>query len=245
MGETVRTPSVRLSSEKPQKFSFLCRGLTIRSEAGDRKNMLDFNVSMLRLVEEIVRVIPEFSMIRMDRLRVSATFNQSSSRTGLVAYLLPLKYKDGRPFERKIRGQHVYHYGMVPIYHKGAELLYIIYFMLPRFLNLSLREKLETVIHELYHVNPSYNGDVRRLKGRSYLHGNSLKAYDRIIAALTDQFLLSDHAPETYAFLKGNHSVIRKRFGKIEASHLVEPKPTLLKVARLQTPTDSQMALFD
>ncbi|MCB0403464.1 MAG: hypothetical protein KDD51_01665 [Bdellovibrionales bacterium] len=207
--------------------------------------MLDFNASMLCLVDEIVRVVPEFHMIRTDRLRVSATFNQSSSRSGLVAYLLPLKYKDGRPFEHKIRGQRIYHYGMVPVYHNGTELLYIIYFMLPRFLNLSLREKLETVIHELYHVSPHYNGDVRRLKGRSYLHGNSLKAYDRTIAVITDRFLSASHDPETYAFLKGNHSVIRRRFGKIEAMHMVEPKPTLLKVARLRQSTETQMTLFE
>lgn len=195
--------------------------------------MLDFNRSMEGLIAEIVRVLPEFRSIRVNQLRVSASFAQSRSRRGLLAYLLPLKYKDGRPFERRIRGRSVYHYGMLPQYHNGSELLYLVYFMLPRFLNLSLREKLETVVHELYHVSPHFNGDVRRLRGRSYLHGPSMRAYDQKIAMLTQQFLTLPHRESAYAFLRGSYQQIERKFGPVEAQHIVEPKPTLLKVAKL------------
>ena len=39
-------------------------------------------------------------------------------------------------------------------------MLYLLSFYLPRFLKLPWREKLATVIHELWHVNPQFNGDL-------------------------------------------------------------------------------------
>ncbi len=195
--------------------------------------MLEFNVRMTRLVEEVVRVLPEFHFIDLARVRVSSSSAHSNRRSGLVAYLLPLKYKDGRPVERKIRGRHEYHYGMVPVMDEGVELLYLIYFLLPRFLNLTLREKLETVIHELFHINPAFNGDVRRLPGRSHLHGHSHEDYDRNIRRLTEKFLSLPHDSQVYACFKGNATQIRLREGDIVARHRREPRPTLLKVSRV------------
>ncbi len=94
--------------------------------------------------------------------------------------------------ELRARGKRLYHYAMLPYHYEGREILYIIYFMLPRFQNLSFRDKLETLIHEIYHISPRCDGDLRRLKGRSHIHGNSIEEYDRNIRAITDRFLDSD-----------------------------------------------------
>lgn len=114
---------------------------------------------------------------------------------------------------------------MLPLVRGDVEILYILYFMLPRFLNRTPREKLETVIHELYHISPFFNGDLRRFKGRSVLHG-SHKAYDSKVKALTDEFLASTHDVSTYAFLSERFDLTQWK-----TCHIPEPRPKLLKVA--------------
>ena len=60
----------------------------------------------------------------------------------------------------------------------GREMLYILSFYLPRFQNLDFREKLITVLHELWHISPQFNGDIRRHAGRYHAHTHSQAEYD-------------------------------------------------------------------
>ncbi len=188
--------------------------------------MVDFNTSMARLMAEMTSKVGELRHIRTGQVLVSATFNRSARRAGLLAYVLPLKYRAGSPVERRVRGGREYHWAMMPMVRDGVEVLYIVYFMLPRFLHMTLREKLETVIHELYHIGPDFNGDLRRFKGRSELHGSS-KAYDAKVRELTDRFLESRHDADAYAFLESP----RYAPEKLSAKHIPEPRPKLLKIA--------------
>lgn len=185
---------------------------------------------MHRLVQEIVNRVDEFAGVRPERLRISATYARSSRKGGLLAYVVPLKFRDGSPIELRVRGRRTYHWGMLPYYVDGVEILYLIYFVLPRFYDLSLKEKLQTVVHELYHIHPSCNGDLRRFRGRSQLHGD-LKSYEIKIASLTEGFLNSPHDPEVYTFLNGSFKATDRAFGGIQAPHLPEPRPRLIKVA--------------
>jgi hypothetical protein len=163
--------------------------------------------------------------VDMSRVLVSASFSRSPSNTGLLAYVLPLKYKEATPVERRVRGSRTNQYSMMPVFHRGSEVLYIIYFMLPRFYNLSLRDKLETIIHEMYHVHPACNGDLRRFRGRSNVHGKSVEHYDTVIRDLTVKFLASDPPNSLYGFLKSNFRGTEQKFGKVVANHIPEPKP--------------------
>lgn len=203
--------------------------------------MLHFNNAIFALIEEITKHVDEFRSLDCSRIRVSAAFNKKRSRGGLLAYVLPLKYRYGSPIERRVRGNSIYTFAMIPYLDSGKEILYLIYFMLPRFMNLSLRDKLETVIHELYHISPEFDGDLRRLAGRSSLHGNSLKEYDRKIKVLTDEFMHSLHDEQKYAFLKPNMWQAKRKFGEIYTQHIKEPRPRLLKVSRLKTPRELGM----
>ncbi len=186
--------------------------------------MVDFNASMAGLVNQITHQVPDLGHIRPEQVLISATFNRSSRRSGLLAYVLPLKYRAGSPIERRIRGSKEYHWAMLPLLRDGREILYIIYFMLPRFLHLSARERLETVIHELYHISPEFNGDLRRFPGRSALHG-SMKQYDATVRTLTDRFIDGRSADELNALLQ------HREPEALSAHHVPEPRPKLLKVA--------------
>lgn len=195
---------------------------------------LDFNGRMTQLIAEITSHLDEFRDVDASRIRVSASFNRSRNRGGVLAYVVPLRYRDGVPVEMKRDGGKLYHWAMPPQEHEGREFLYYMYFMLPRFFGLSLRQKVETVVHELYHIDPTFNGDLRRFKGRSALHGNA-RAFDRKVTELTDQFLAITERPECYEFLRGGPYALRLRYGEILAQHYPEPKPKLLKV----TPVDA------
>lgn len=190
---------------------------------------LNFNDRMAELIGEVLRHVPEFRHFDARRFRVSASFNRSRSRGGVLAYIVPLRYRDGLPVELRRHGSKMYHWAMMPHEHEGNQILYFMYFMLPRYLNLTLRQKIETVVHELYHVHPSFNGDLRRFRGRSRLHGDS-RAYDLKVRDLTDAFLGAQHDPTKYEFLRGTTDHLRRRYGEILAHHLAEPRPKLIKV---------------
>jgi len=188
---------------------------------------------MVDLIHEMTIRVPHFGHIKSNQIIIRTSHERKRRGSGLLAYVLPMKFRDGCPVDLRRRGQREFHYAMIPVFVGGREILYIISFVLPRFYHLTLRLKLETVIHELYHISPSFNGDVRRLRGRSYLHGNSLKDYDETIRNLTDGFLQSSHRKASYAFLRGSFSSTRKRFSELATVRCPGPRQKLIKIVSL------------
>jgi predicted metallopeptidase len=103
-------------------------------------------------------------------------------------------------------------------------MLYIVYFLVPRFFNIPLREKLITVFHELYHISPSFDGDIRRLPGRNYAHGGSRKSYNARMAELVDTYLHTADTPDVIGFLDGDMETLRARYRTIVARRFPTPK---------------------
>ncbi len=52
-------------------------------------------------------------------------------------------------------------------------MLYLVTFCLPRFLDQDFDDKFITLFHELYHISPRFEGDLRRHEGRCALHSHS------------------------------------------------------------------------
>jgi predicted metallopeptidase len=155
--------------------------------------------------------------------RVAIGFRQTRNRTnhGMHACLTGLRFADGR--------EHTVRRGRKWTIQKlcdpsGREMLYILEFYLPRFLDQPFNEKLATIVHELWHVSPHFNGDVRRHKGRCYVHGSSQKAYDAQVRRLVRQWLAADPDPALYAFLKENFQSLRRRHGRVHGLRISAPK---------------------
>jgi hypothetical protein len=98
------------------------------------------------------------------------------------------------------------------------EILYLVYFLTPRFFNLPPREKLITVFHELYHISPAFDGDIRRFPGRNFAHGSSTKRYNTLMANLVDDYMagldkdaLPSFLSSTMPELRASHRVILAR----------------------------------
>jgi hypothetical protein len=105
-------------------------------------------------------------------------------------------------------------------------MLYILNFYLPRYLDLPFREKLSTVMHELWHVGPSFDGDVRRFGSRCYAHGSSQKRYDAHVERLLDRWLALNPPEPLYGFLRLNFRELGARRGRVYGSKVPAPKLT-------------------
>jgi len=81
-----------------------------------------------------------------------------------------------------------------------------------------------TVLHELYHISPLFNGDVRRFSGKNYAHGSSRKRYDDIINKFTGEYMNSTNHPELSTFLKYKYSELRRRNGAIYGDMIRIPR---------------------
>jgi hypothetical protein len=103
-------------------------------------------------------------------------------------------------------------------------MLYILNFYLPRFLNLSLEAKLATIVHELWHVSPRFDGDLRRFGGRCYAHSGSQKRYDAHVTALAKRWLALKPPEPLYEFLRYDYRELASRYGRIYGQRFGTPR---------------------
>jgi hypothetical protein len=80
------------------------------------------------------------------------------------------------------------------------------------------------VLHELWHVGPRFDGDLRRLGARCYAHGSSQKRYDAHVAALSDRWLSLSPPEELYGFLRVGFSELVARHGRVFGRRVPTPK---------------------
>jgi hypothetical protein len=186
----------------------------------------DFTMAMRRLCADIAQRVAEFEHVRMEQ--VAVTFAQARRRVsyGLQAKLTPLRFEGGELITRR-RGRM---WTIQRWYAGELEMLYILTFYLPRFLEQSFREKLITVMHELYHISPGFDGDIRRLPGHYHVHSCSQKEYDRQMDDLVDQYFAADPPEALYQFLQVGFRELTARHGSVVGIRV--PIPKLLPLSK-------------
>jgi predicted metallopeptidase len=180
----------------------------------------DFCHAMTRLCDDICMRHAEFAHIRMPQVAVTFSQARSPVEWGVQARLTPLRFEGGAVVERR-KGRL---WTVQRVYHQGQESLYILTFLLPRFLNLSFEEKLITVFHELYHISPDFNGDIRRFSGSCYMHTGSQKNYDRQMGVFAQQYLRMGAPEELYRFLRPSFSELQSCFGDVVGLRIAIPR---------------------
>lgn len=204
--------------------------MTVKEHASSvERRGFDFSAAMSRLCADIAARMEEFSHIDMQQVAVSFAQTRRRVSHGLQAKLTPMRFENGSLFTRR----HGRTWTVQRLYYENREILYILTFYLPRFLNHSFREKLVTVFHELYHIGPRFDGDIRRLQGHYHVHSHSQKEYDRQMEILADRYLALSPPRDVYAFL-------RQKFRTLETFHggvmgLKIPIPKLIPVAEART----------
>ena len=113
-------------------------------------------------------------------------------------------------------------------FRDGREILYVITFCMPRFLDRDFDDKFITIFHELYHISPNFDGDLRRHEGRYSVHTGSQKSYDREMAGMAREYLSTRPDPHLHGFLRMNFAQLRHRHRRV-LGHVV-PRPKLLPV---------------
>jgi predicted metallopeptidase len=175
---------------------------------------------MTRLCEDICTRHQEFQHVQMPRVAVTFAQTRSPVEWGVQARLTPLRFQGGATVERR-KGRL---WTVQKVVHRGQEALYLLTFLLPRFLNLPFDEKLITIFHELYHISPEFNGDIRRFGGACYVHTGSQKNYDRQMAVFAREYL-AGRPPETlYAFLKLDFAQLRQVAGEVVGLRIALPR---------------------
>lgn len=181
----------------------------------------NFTARMRTVCEELVARLPELSHIDVANLAFAFAQAKNRSEYGTYATLTPMRFEGGSLFTQ-CRGER---YTVRRLYDaEGHELLYIVTFYMPRFMDVDLLEKLSTVIHELYHISPEFNGDIRRFPGRCYAHSGSQKDYDAEMDRLAQRWLDTNPPIEIYDFLKYRFDEFAKNFGPIYGAKIKNPK---------------------
>ncbi len=190
----------------------------------DRNNSagFDFTGNMTLLVEDIARVHPFFNHIKIQNVLVAIS-RSNGNKNGVVAKLRPMLFEGGSRTKmiRRIG------YAAPEVIINGENILYIVYFHLPRFLDHGdQKTKLTTVLHELHHISPLFNGDIRRYSGKNYAHGNSRKDFDSLIGIYTDEYIRNTDRLGLHDFLKYRYNQLKRRYGAIYGNMVRIPRPS-------------------
>lgn len=195
-------------------------------------NPLDFTAAARRLCEDVVVRCPTLSHIDVSSLLFSFTPSRNRSKYGLQARVTPMRFRDGAT----VRRYRNVPYGVQRYSVDGQEILYVVTFCLPRFLDQPFVDKLVTVFHELYHIGPAFDGDLRRHPGRYAVHSHSKRNYDARMAELVKYYVADHPDPDAFEFLRYGYKDLWKRHSGLYG--VVVPRPKLLPLATRAEPEE-------
>jgi hypothetical protein len=191
---------------------------------------LDLTAACARLCQDLCQQLPEFAHIDTGCLLFCLSRSRVAGTAGVYARIVPLRFADGHATLDRRRGRYRETYRMPPLNHQGRNILYLIYLLIPRFLRLSFQQKLCTIIHELYHISPACDGDIRRLPGRNFAHGASRRRFDERIEQLGAAYLATTPDPQLLSFLHSDETAWQR--GELRLTGLRVPLPRPRLVAR-------------
>jgi hypothetical protein len=181
----------------------------------------DFTARMRSLCHDMAARLPELAHIEMDR--VAVCFCQARKRVphGMFASLTPLRFAGGAETTLRRGRRYAIQRLQGP---DGREMLYVLSFYLPRFMDLDFREKLITVVHELWHIGPAFDGDIRRHEGRCFAHTGSQKQYDAAMDVLAQRWLAAGPPEDLWGFLAGSFDDLTSRHQRIVGVKIRRPR---------------------
>ncbi len=182
---------------------------------GDSHCEFDYTEHLEGLIRRWCRRYPQLGHIEMDRVVLSVAKCRSRSARGLYASVASLAFQD----ERVSHGTDGCMYSWPRVLKNGREALYLVKFYLPRFHNLSYENKIATILHELYHIHPRFNGEFRCFPGRNWAHGGSRTQFERMFASLKRD-ILKRSDPFTELFLNCRFRTLVERFGDVYGDRL-------------------------
>ena len=180
----------------------------------------DFCSHVRRLCDDITRRCAELAHVRTGQVLFGITRSRNGRSNGLQARLTPMRFAGGRLTRRHREIE----YQVQRFVVAEQEILYLMTFCVPRFLNQPFEDKLVTIFHELYHIGPQFDGDMRRHEGRCSVHTHSQRVYDEHMAQLARAYLSGGPDPDLHAFLRLSHRQLLDRHGSVIGVRIPRPK---------------------
>ena len=173
------------------------------------------------IIKEISIFSPNFAYINTDKVLICISSNKKGNGGATYGKLVPLRFEGGNAAVK----YNNHFYSMPTIKSEGIEQFYIIYFFIPRFFDLTFEEKIKIIFHELYHISPDFNGDIRRVSKGKSAHGHSKKHFDSLF--IDDLIQFSSYIKKTpyIHFLNMNTKSLYKQFSKVIGRRMKMPKP--------------------
>lgn len=191
------------------------------SHAGTARDGFDFTRHIRDLCTDLVTRLPDLAHIDMRQVAIGFSQTRKPGRHGIQASLTPMRFANGSLVEQR----HGTWYMLQRLYDRdGVEMLYLLNFYLPRFMNEPFRDKLITVVHELWHIGPRFDGDIRRHGGRCYAHSGSQEKYDAHMARLAEKWMALDPPWSVSAFLNCDFNELRTTYGSVIGLKSMHPK---------------------
>lgn len=191
-------------------------------DTGPVDQPFDFCASMQRVVIDIAIRCEAFRHLQVPRILLTVTQARAGSAHGLQARVTPLRFPSGT-LTRQRRGV-PYH---IQRYFLGEhEYLYLMTFCLPRYLDQEFDQKLVTLFHELYHISPAFDGDLRRHAGRCQYHTARQRDYDRGMVRYAREYLAMRPDPRLLGFLRMNFAQLQDRHGSVTG--VIVPRPKIV-----------------
>jgi hypothetical protein len=207
---------------------------------GNRRRMLNYTEQIWRLMHDVVERVPKLSFIDTQELFVFARHGRMGA-DGAFATCHSLTLPESEPgyyFWRDratgtVTRRSEWFVTKTPeVRIEGNRIKYLISFVLPRFCEQTLAysrkaefypadvdrwvAKLDTVVHELYHIDPQAQGlrkflaaDGTRVE-RSHGPGFHEQVADMVLS-----YLASNPDPHRYEFLKYDFDGLRARYGRV------------------------------
>ncbi|MFP4056995.1 MAG: putative metallopeptidase [Candidatus Brocadiia bacterium] len=168
----------------------------------------NFSAAMGALMADMAATCQPLRHVDMGRVAVAFAQARHRRLDGMLAATYPLRFEGGATTAQM--DGHTYRMPRVVV--GGREMLYVVSFALPRFLDLPFEEKLAVVAHELYHIGPRFDGALRRFAGSKPYHTASQRRYDAAMARLALRYVDRTRRPGLQAFL-------RRTFGELVEAH--------------------------
>lgn len=181
----------------------------------------DFCAAMRDLCRDLCDRLPdEYGHVRMEHVAVA--FAQARRRVshGLQAKLTPMRFAGGALVEHRFGRA----WTVRRLFDGEHEILYILTFYLPRFLDHPPLEKLVTVLHELYHISPRFDGDIRRFGGRYHVHSHSQREYDGLMEDHARRYLATKPHRRVWGFIERSFRELERDHGRVYGVKVPIPK---------------------
>ena len=214
------------------------RGLGRRASIG----MINYTDRLTALMRDVIARVPQLSFIDLNEMLVFARHGRSDADGAYATcHCLSLPTSDpgyyfwkDRRTGKLTRRSEWFVTKSPEVTIRGTRLKYLISFVLPRFCDQTLEgarkgqhypsaepwmAKLDTVVHELYHIDPEESG-IRRVERAdgSASHRSHGPEFYKDVADMVQQYLATKPDPELYDFLRHDFNQLDTMFGGVQAA---------------------------